>query len=126
MVITRTEHEALLKFWNYDCYCDFLQAMWFTGARPGEIAKIEARHFKDGLWMPEPSEHKTGRVTGKDRVIGVCDELYEIVDRLTKKHPTGPIFRNTYGRIWTTSASFVRFESARLHEIIRPEVSPYA
>ncbi len=126
VVITRTEHEALLKFWNNDCYCDFLQAMWFTGARPGEIAKIEARHFKDGLWLLEPNEHKTGRVTGKDRVIGVCDELYEVVDRLTKKHPTGPIFRNTYGRPWTTSASFVRFESARLHQIIRDEVSPYA
>ena len=59
-------------------------------------------------------------------MIGACDELYEIVDRLTKKHPTGPIFRNTYGRPWTTSASFVRFESARLHEIVRDVVSPYS
>jgi integrase len=88
VVISREEHEALLKFWNNDCYCDFLQAMWFTGARPGEIAKIEARHLEDGLWRLAPTEHKTGRVTGKDRVIGVCDELYEIVDRLTTKHPT--------------------------------------
>lgn len=126
VVISRAEHEALLKFWDNDCYCDFLQALWYTGARPGEIAKIEARHFKDGLWLLEPTEHKTGRVTGRDRVIGICDELYEIVDRLTKKYPTGPIFRNTYGRPWTTSASFVRFESARLEEIIRDEVTPYA
>ena len=50
VVISREEHEALLKFWNNDCYCDFLQAIWFTGARPGEIAKIEARHLEDGLW----------------------------------------------------------------------------
>ncbi len=126
VVISRTEHEALLKFWNNDCYCDFLQAMWYTGARPGQIAVIEARHFENGLWRLEPSLHKTGRATGKDRVIGVCDELYEIVDRLTKKHPTGPIFRNTYGRPWTTSASFVRFESARLHQIVRDVVSPYS
>jgi integrase len=126
VVISREEHEALLRFWNNDCYCDFLQAMWYTGARPGEIAKIEARHLKDGLWLLEPTEHKTGRVTGKDRVIGVCDELYEIVDRLTRKNPTGPIFLNSYGRPWTTSASFVRFESARSEGIIREEVSPYA
>lgn len=94
----------MLKFWSNDCYCDFLQAIWFTGARPGEIAKIEARHFEDGLWRLDPKEHKTGRVTGKDRVIGVCDELCEIVDRLTAKYPTGPIFRNSYGRPWTTQA----------------------
>jgi integrase len=59
-------------------------------------------------------------------VIGVCDDLYEIVDRLTKRHPTGPIFRNAYGRPWNTQASFVRFERARDKGIIRPEVTPYA
>lgn len=126
VVISREEHEALLKFWNNDCYCDFLQAMWFTGARPGEIAKIEARHLEDGLWRLAPTEHKTGRVTGKDRVIGVCDELYEIVDRLMALHPTGPLFLNTIGRPWTTSASFVRFEMAREKKIIRKQVTPYA
>jgi integrase len=98
VVISREEHEKLLKLWDNDCFCDFLQAMWFTGARPGEIAKIEARHLEGGLWRLDPTEHKTGRVTGKDRVIGVCDELYEIVDRLTALHPTGPIFRNSQGR----------------------------
>jgi integrase len=126
MVISREEHEALLKFWNNDCFCDFLQAMWYTGARPGEIAKIEARHSKDDLWRLAPTEHKTGRTTGKDRMIGVCEELYEIVDRLTALHPTGPIFRNSQGRPWTTQASFVRFETARANKLIREEVTPYA
>lgn len=59
-------------------------------------------------------------------MIGVCDELYEIVDRLTAKHATGPIFRNMYGRPWTTQASFVRFETARANKLIRKEVTPYA
>ena len=59
-------------------------------------------------------------------MIGVCDELYEVVDRLTTKHPTGPIFRNTLGRPWTTSASFVRFEKAREKKAIRDKVTPYA
>jgi hypothetical protein len=48
--------------------------MWFTGARPGELSKVEARHLNDGLWRLDPTEHKTGRVTGKDRIIGVADD----------------------------------------------------
>jgi integrase len=126
VVISEDEHKALLKFWNNDCFCDFLQALWYTGARPGELAKVEARHFEEGLWRLDSTEHKTGRVTGKDRLIGVADELSEIVERLSKQYPEGPIFRNTYGRRWTISAMFVRFESARAEKIIRPEVVPYS
>ena len=126
VVITKGEHEGLLEFWENDCYCDFLKALWFTGARPGEIAKVEKRHLDGGLWKLDPTEHKSGRKTGKDRLIGITGELVEIVERLSKKHPEGPIFRNTYGRPWKTSASFVRFEKARDAGIIRSEVTPYA
>lgn len=126
VVISKDEHEGLQKLWKNDCFCDFLQAMWYTGARPGEIAKIEKRHFQDGLWRLDPTEHKTGRVTGKDRMIGITDELMEIVDRLCKLYPEGPIFRNTCERAWNTQASFVRFEKAREKKVIRAEVTPYA
>lgn len=125
VVITKDEHEALLDFFN-DSYWDFLKAMWFTGARPGEIAKVEARHLEGGLWRLNPDEHKTGKVTGKERIIGVVGELTEIVDRLCAQFPEGPIFRNTYGKPWTTGASFQRFKKARAKEIIRPEVTPYS
>lgn len=126
VVITKEEHEALLKFWENDCYCDFLWALWYTGARPGEIAKVEQRHIDEGLWRLDETEHKSGRVTGKDRLIGIPDGLRTIVERLVAKHPEGPIFRNTYGRPWTTSASHVRFKDARNEGVIRPEVTPYA
>jgi hypothetical protein len=33
VVISLDEHKALLKLWDNDCYGDFLQAMWFTGAK---------------------------------------------------------------------------------------------
>ncbi len=125
IVISKTEHEALVNRWN-DSYRDFLKALWFTGARPGEIAKIEKRHLDCGLLRLDPTEHKTGRVTGKDRLIGVMGELTEIVDRLSGKYPEGPIFRNFYGKPWTTGASFMRFQKARDEGLIRPEVSPYA
>ena len=126
VVISEDEHQALLKFWKNDCFCDFLQAMWFTGARPGELSKVEARHFSDGLWRLDATEHKTGRVTGKDRIIGVADELLEIVERLSKIRPEGPIFRNSQGRRWTISAMYVRFEQARDQKIISKEVVPYS
>ena len=126
VVISEDEHKALLKFWGNDCFCDFLQALWFTGARPGELAKVEARHFQDGLWMLDPTEHKTGRVTGKDRIIGVAEDLQEIVERLSKLHPEGPIFRNSQGRPWKTTTIHVRFEKAKGENVIRPEVVPYS
>jgi integrase len=116
-IITEEEHEALIKFFP-DSYQDFLKAMWVTGARPGEIAKIEARHFKDGLWRLSPAEHKTGDKTKRDRMIGVVGELEEIVKRLCKQHPEGPIFLNTYGEPWTTGASHMRFKKARKKGII--------
>lgn len=125
VVISKEEHEALVQYFD-DCYGDFLTAMWFTGARPGEIAKIEARHLEDGLWRLSPKEHKTGRVTQKDRMIGVIGQLHELVQRLCLQYPEGPIFRNRYGNAWTTGASFQRFEKARDAGIIRAEVTPYS
>ena len=125
VVITKVEHQALLKFFE-DSYRDFLIALWFTGARPGEIAKVEKRHRERGLWRLDSTEHKTGRVTGKDRVIGIIGELTAIVDRLCRKYPTGPIFRNSFGEPWTTGASHMRFKKARAKKLIRPVVTPYA
>ena len=125
VVVTREEHQALLALWD-DPFRDFLIAMWFTGARPGEIAKIEARHYKDGLWRLDPSEHKTGAATGMDRVIAVVGELVAVVKRLCKKYPKGPLFRNTCGRPWNNQATYVRFETARAKKVIREEVVPYS
>ncbi|HEX4128920.1 MAG TPA: tyrosine-type recombinase/integrase [Pirellulales bacterium] len=126
VVISEDEHDALLKFFKNDCFADFLQAMWFTGARPGELAKVEARHLEDGLWRLDSTEHKTGRVTGKDRLIGVPNQLAKIVKRLSKLYPEGPIFRNSQGRPWKISTMFVRFEKARDKKVIRIEVVPYS
>jgi integrase len=125
VVISREEHQALLGLWN-DAFRDFLVAMWFTGARPGEIAKIEKRHYKDGLWRLAPTEHKTGEATGMDRVIAVVGELIEVVERLCRRHPKGPLFRNTFGRPWTNQATFVRFSTAKRKKVIRAEVVPYS
>lgn len=132
VVITHQEHQNLLTLWQGDdATCDLLKAMWATGARPGELAKIEARHYLDGLWRLDPTEHKTGQVTGKDRVIAVVGELIEIVERRCKRHPEGPIFLNSHGRKWDAQALYIRFQTARRatkrrEAAIRPEVVPYS
>jgi integrase len=125
VVISREEHQALLGLWD-DEFRDFLIAMWFTGARPAEIARIEKRHYKDGLWRLDPTEHKTGDATGMDRVIGVVGELIDVVERLCKQHSKGRLFRNTCGRPWNNQATFVRFQTARRKKLIREEVVPYS
>lgn len=132
VVISKEEHEGLLNLWEGDdAICDLLTAMWATGARPGELSKIEASHYQDGLWCLRPDEHKTGGVTGKERVIAVVEELVEIVERRCKLYPEGPIFRNSYGRKWDAQALYVRFETARRatkgrKAVIREEVVPYS
>lgn len=132
VVIRKDQHEGLLRLWaGDDAMYDLLKAMWVTGARPGELAIVEARHYQGGLWTLDPGEHKTGRVTGKDRVIAVVGELVEIVERRCRRFPEGPIFRNSHGRRWTNQATFVRFETARnatkeRKAVIREEVVPYS
>lgn len=132
VVITKEEHEGLLRLWEGDDdICDLLRAMWATGARPGELSKVEAAHYHDGLWCLDPDEHKTGGKTGKERVIGVVEELVQIVERRCRLYPTGPIFRNSHGRKWDAQALFVRFETARRDTrrrkaAIREEVVPYS
>jgi integrase len=131
-VITRAEHEGLLALWDGDeAICDLLKALWATGARPGELALVEARHYRDGLWTLEPEEHKTGDQTGKKRIIGVVAELVGIVERRCRLHPSGPIFLNSHGRPWDEQALYVRFQTARRDtkrrkRVIRQEVVPYS
>jgi integrase len=128
VVITEEEHLGLLKLWDdpADPIRDLLIAMWATGARPGELAKIHAHHYEDGLWRLKPDEHKTGDQTGADRIIAVVGGLTDVVERLCKAYPEGPLFRNSYGRPWTAQAAYVRFETARAKKVIREEVVPYS
>jgi integrase len=127
-IIYKAEHLGLLKLWDDpdDPIRDLLTAMWATGARPGELSKIERRHYEDGIWKLQPHEHKTGDRTDDDRIIAVVGGLIEVVERLCKKYPEGPIFRNSYGRRWDAQALYVRFETARRKKVIRKKVVPYS
>jgi integrase len=103
---------------------DYLTALHDTGARPGEVAAVEARHLNEGIGAWVLSEHKTER-KGKKRVIYLTPQLVETTKRLAGMYPEGPLFRNSKGRPWTDSALNHWFD--RFREKLRlGAVSPYS
>jgi integrase len=73
-----------------------------TGARFGsEFCRLTAKHVDDSdpkcmIWRFAAEEAKTN----KPRTIYVPKEIADIVRPLMKRHPTGPLFRNTAGKPW--------------------------
>jgi len=91
-----------------------------TGARPGkEFAMLTANHVKlEGErmeWIFDARNHKTGKATGKKRVIRITDpEIIQIVREQIEKHPTDTIFRNTRGRKQTRKNLELSFRKAKV------------
>jgi integrase len=96
---------------------DLLIALFETGARPGEVAGMEAKNYnpKMGTWVIDsgPGVHGHNKLAyqGRRRVIFLTKALQELVERLNREHPQGPIFRAQNGRAYTEQ-SIVK----RLHE----------
>ncbi len=69
-----------------------------SGARPQESKLIEAQHVKQNtIVLPIPSSK--GKKT--NRVIHLSDDAKELVQKLCKENPDGPVFLNSKGRPWT-------------------------
>jgi integrase len=107
--------------------CFFLNE---TGCRPGEAAKLEAKHFRDngdhGECILAPNEHKTGRVTGKHRHIFLSQKATAQIRQLIREHPTGLLFTNNRGTRWTTQAVAEAFERLRIRTGINPKLTTYS
>jgi integrase len=118
-------HERLLKVVSPE-FRDFIQAVQATGARPGEVARIEAKDvsWEAGCWVL--TEHKTSK-TGRVRTIYVPEAILSLCRTLAEKHPTGPLFRNTRGEQWKKTGWKQVMERAqkKLGLIRRPLTSGY-
>jgi integrase len=96
-VISLDDHHKLVKHakgpWK-----DFLELLWLTGARPGEIAGLMA----EGVDLTSKTvilcEHKTAEQTGQDRLIVLPDEAVSILKRLIAKRPSGLLFPGQKGQ----------------------------
>lgn len=101
-VISEGEWENVLNVVSDRCFRDLLIVTWETGCRPQESLIVEARHVDvdNQRWVFPESEAKTD----VPRVVYLTDEALDICKRRMHSHPTGPLFRNTRGKPWTTDA----------------------
>jgi integrase len=96
-VISAEDHAKLVTHAEGD-WKDFLQLLWLTGARPGEIAGLTAEDVDLSSKTVILCEHKTAEQTGKDRLIVLPDEAVDILQRLIANHPTGLLFPGEKGQ----------------------------
>jgi integrase len=93
---------------------DAIRVIALTGARRGEVAGLLWRHvdLKAGLVTIPPSSHKTGKKTGKPRVIGLPAAAQAIIARQSQGEPDAFVFAPAHGsgpvnlsKVWLTSRS---------------------
>jgi len=81
-------------------FADFLRAVAWTGARPSTIRCVEARHYRPKLKLWDVEDLYEGRVSKRKYVrrVWLTPEMIEMVERLNKEWPEGPIFRGRSGQ----------------------------
>jgi integrase len=84
-------------------FADFLDAMSWTGARPGEIMRLEAAHIDWEAAYAELHGKTTGK-TGEKIGLSLIPSMVALCRRLADRNPTGPLFRNSRGQPWKPNA----------------------
>jgi len=103
--------QALLKVSRRQL-CDAIRVMVRCGFRPGEFVKLTAAHVRDlgdrMEFVLSAAEVKTRRA----RTVRLADpEVMELVRRVVKLNPKGPVFRSVDDKPWLVknlSRSFFR------------------
>jgi integrase len=109
----------------------FKQILMFlreTGCRPGEATAIQAAHVlpdRPVIVLP-PDLHKTGRRTGRERVIFLSKDIETMVRSLAMRHPVGPLFRNSRnGQGWAKGVLHHRVHRYRTKLGLAPDLVLY-
>ena len=115
VVLTTEQRGAILSTVTDRRFRDYLTLIQETGARPQEIRTVEARHVhpEQHVWIFPASEHKTGKKTGRARVVYLTPTAWEITKRLVALYPEGPLCRNKFDRPWTCNSIRCRFRRLR-------------
>jgi integrase len=113
-IIGTEEYQAILALVRDDDFKDLLIVSWECGCRPQESLRVEKRHFnaKNNRWEFPAKEAKGKR---KVRFVYLTDNAVTITRRRMFRYPEGPLFRNTDGNPWTTSAVNCRFVRLQKH-----------
>jgi site-specific recombinase XerD len=115
--LTEDEIEAI-RVHGSKAFVTFFDLSLNTGARPKELATLEARHLTypmEGVVTAtlQPKEWKNGK-TGKTRYIVFTGDEAEVIRKAAEQYPQGKILRNTQGNIWV--------EQCKTKEVRRWEV----
>jgi integrase len=102
---------------------DLMTVLRETGCRPEEARRIESRHVDraNNVWVI-PAKEAKGRK--HDRIIALTAKAKAVTERLMLKYPEGPLFRNSRGGPWTSSALTHAFRKVATDTDI--EITPYA
>src|SRR5207248_2422993 len=103
---------ALIAFEDHVKLCEnadplfraYLQLLWHTGARPGEIACLTADHVDLEQSICDLfDEHKTAHM-GKSRTIFLSPEAKDILRERVAECPTGLLFPGEFGQRLSSQA----------------------
>lgn len=98
-VITPADHARLIEHAE-PSFKPFIQALWLTGTRPGELAGLMASQVGDAIRL----QHHKSAHKGLNRVVYLSPEALALFREQAQHHPSGPLFRNTRGQAWTANA----------------------
>ena len=114
--LSAEEREQILAAIKDRPFREFVVALQETGCRPSEVARVTAAHYHrvHGTWVFPPDEHKTGKRTGKPRIVYLTQAMVELTERLIAAYPDGPLFRGRRGgRPFSRNAIRCRFRNLR-------------
>jgi integrase len=103
-VMTLEEYRLLMDSRANAHFKEVVEYLWKTGARPGEIACMQARHLdrRHPIVRLQPTEHKTGTKTGLQREIIMPVELMDRLRAYALERPKGRLLVRKNGQPWST------------------------
>jgi integrase len=97
-------YEMVVKHAN-PAFADVVRILAWTGARPSTICKVEARHYLPHLklWDVEAMYKSRKSLVKYVKRIWLPPQAVELVERLCKQHPEGPLFRHSKDGPWSSA-----------------------
>jgi integrase len=106
---------------------DFMTFLFETGCRPSEARKLTAQNIEiesgtrvARIWS------KSSNATRQYRRIYMSEKAAEIVTRLSKEYPRGPLFRTRAGNPWNRNSINNQIIGIRKRTGLGKEAVPYA
>jgi integrase len=126
-IMTEAQTRAAIEHYAPgDPFRPFLECLFATGCRPGEMAALTAADLNLDAGIAVLHAHKTGKKIGRPRVIYLTAHAVEILKALASRRPSGPLFLNERGEPWSKNACVCSFRRLRKALGYGPEGTAYS